>query len=54
MEVNFELRNLATRSRCNKMAINTLIHWGGGPIGPPLFKRPVAQKVIKLKKNVDK
>jgi hypothetical protein len=29
--------------------INPLTHWGG-PIGPPLFKRPVAQKVIKLKK----
>ncbi len=22
---------------------------GGGPIGPPLFQRPVAQKVMKLK-----
>jgi hypothetical protein len=30
-------------------SINPLTHWGG-PIGPPLFKRPVAQKVIKLKK----
>jgi hypothetical protein len=28
----------------------TLSLTGGGPIGPPLFKRPVAQKVIKLKK----
>jgi hypothetical protein len=25
-------------------------HSLGGPIGPPLFKRPVAQKVSKLKK----
>jgi hypothetical protein len=23
---------------------------GGGPIGPPLFQRPVAQKVMRLKK----
>jgi hypothetical protein len=29
--------------------INPLTHWGG-PIGPPLFQRPVAQKVMKIKK----
>jgi hypothetical protein len=31
------------------LIVNPLTHWGG-PIGPPLLKRPVAQKVIKLKK----
>jgi hypothetical protein len=35
--------------------INALTHWGphppvSGPIGPPLFERPGAQKVMKLKK----
>jgi hypothetical protein len=29
--------------------INPLTHWGG-PIAPPLFQRPVAQKVVKLNK----
>ncbi len=36
---------------CNELQPSlTLSLTGGGPIGPPLFQRPVAQKVIKLKK----
>jgi hypothetical protein len=38
------------RRKSHAWAPLTLSLTGGGPIGPPLFKRPVAQKVIKLKK----
>jgi hypothetical protein len=41
--------NLTLISMPNFNVVNPLTH-GGGPIGPPLFQRPVAQKVMKLKK----
>ncbi len=48
---------MVTKFHCPKMMegaagqFNPLTHWGG-PIGPPLFQRPVAQKVMTLKKFV--
>jgi hypothetical protein len=41
---------LTVHSEFVQTIFNPLTHWGGGPFGPPLFKRPVAQKAIKLKK----
>jgi hypothetical protein len=44
-----QLRMFSTFQQIQDKLLNPLTHLGG-PIGPPLFKRPVAQKVIKLKK----